>query len=212
VAKRNYKFLVLNILGVFFLILGIGAIVNSLYLRNLTQIFWMCYISLILIGVGILKKNSFLIISQINILAIPFIFWDIDFIYWLVFNQPLWGITDYFFLERTFTIGKVISLQHLFTVPIALYATHLIGLKRKDTWKFSMVQAVLVYIAVTIFTSPETNINCVFDPCINIYFGLPYRLTWFLIFFIMIIITTNVVNRLKFLRKDKNDRKTEKKT
>jgi hypothetical protein len=194
--SRENHFLILNLLGIVFLILGIGAIANSLYIENPSQIFWMCYLSLILIGFGILTRNSFLIVVQLNILAIPFIIWDVDFIYWIIFNRPLWGITDYFFLERTFTLGKIISLQHLFTVPISLLAVYLIKLKRKNSWVFSVIQISLVYLAVSLFTPKESNINCVFDPCINVHFGISYRLTWFIIFFLMIMATSYCINRI----------------
>jgi hypothetical protein len=197
---KDSRVIIINILGGLFLFLGLGAVLNSLYLKNPTQIFWICYLSLIIIGVGLLTKNSFLIVSQLNILAIPLIIWDIDFLYWLLFNKPLFGITDYFFLDRIYTLGKIISLQHLFTLPVALFATYLIKLKRKDTWKLSIVQIVLVFFAITIFTPSEANINCVFNPCINVYIGLPYRLTWFIILFVMIAITVNIINRLHFIR------------
>jgi hypothetical protein len=210
--NEKHKFLILNILGAFFLLLGILAISNSLYIKNPMQIFWMCYISLLIIGVGILTRNSFLIMSQVYILAIPVLIWNVDFLYQLIFQKPLWGLTNYFFYDRALNLGKFISLQHLYTVPIALYMVHLIGLKRRDAWKWSFVQTFFVYVAVSLLTTAETNINCVFNPCINIYFGIPYRLTWFLIFFTMIFVTAILVIKLPFLQKmlEKHGKKLQK--
>jgi len=205
--KKKYEFLVLKIIGIIMVILGILAIMNSLYLRNPNQIFWMCYISLLIIGIGILTRNSYLIMSQIYILTIPILVWDIDFIYHLLFQVPLWGLTDYFFVENSFNLGKFITLQHLYTLPLSFYAVHLIGLKKRDAWKISFVQVFLVFIFVTLFTSPEKNINCVFEPCLNIYLGLPYQLTWLIISFSIVFITSFLANKLPFIRKSLDEKK-----
>ena len=98
------------------------------------------------------------------------------------------------------TIGNIISLQHLFTIPLAIYATHLIGLKRKDAWKLSFAQISLIFLIIVLFTPRESNINCVFKPCINLSIGLPYYLTWFLIFFLMIFLTSLILNSLSYLK------------
>lgn len=144
--------------------------------------------------------------SQVYILAIPLLVWDIDFLYWLIFSKPFLGLTDYFFVGGSSLIGKIVSLQHLFTIPLAIYVASLIGVKRRDAWKLSFIQIILVFIAVTLLSSSELNINCIFNPCINVYFGLPYRLTWFLIIFSMTFITSVLLNYLQII-KVKNDKK-----
>ena len=69
--NKKTKLLLLDILGVFFLFWGIVAIANSFYNQNPTQVLYICYLGMILIGVGILTKRSYIIMSQIYILAIP---------------------------------------------------------------------------------------------------------------------------------------------
>ncbi|MFH1151499.1 MAG: hypothetical protein V1788_00015 [Nanoarchaeota archaeon] len=204
--NKKQKLILLDILGVFFLFWGIVAISLSMYNQNPTQILYMCYLGLVLIGVGILTKRSFIIMSQVYILAIPLIVWDIDFLHWLILNKPLFGITNYFFAEGHSLLGKIISLQHLFTVPIAVYAASLIGIKRKDAWKWSFIQIILVYIFVSLFTPSDININCVFNPCINIYFGLPYRLTWFLIIFSLTFLSSLGINLIALRDKSRGDK------
>lgn len=204
--EEKTKFIILDVIGVFFLILGILAIANAVYTRNPAQILYMCYIGLIIIGIGILTKRSFIIMSQIYILAIPLFVWSIDFLYWIIFNQPFLGITDYFFINPGFDLGKIISLQHLFTIPIAIYAASLIGIKRKDAWKLSFIQIILVYLLVRFISPPELNINCVFEPCIDLYPGPSYRLVWFIAIFSMTFITSVLLNYLPFL-KIKNEKK-----
>ncbi|MFH1918215.1 MAG: hypothetical protein ABIJ14_03900 [Nanoarchaeota archaeon] len=204
--NKKQKLILLDILGVFFLFWGIVAISLSMYNQNPTQILYMCYLGLVLIGVGILTKRSFIIMSQVYILAIPLIVWDIDFLHWLILNKPLFGITNYFFAEGHSLLGKIISLQHLFTVPIAVYAASLIGIKRKDAWKWSFIQIILVYIFVSLFTPSDININCIFNPCINIHFGLPYRLTWFLIIFSLTFLSSLGINLIALRDKSRGDK------
>ncbi len=204
--KEQYKSVFLNVTGVFFLILGIIATVNSVYNSHPTQILYMCYLGLILIGIGILTRKSFIVMSQVYILAIPLLIWNIDFFHWLIFDKPLWGITDYFFVNLSFNLGKLISLQHLFTIPLSIYAASLIGVKRKDAWKWSFVQITLIFIAVSILSPPELNVNCVFEPCINISLGLPYELTWFLVIFAMTFITSVLLNYLPVIKVKKSEK------
>jgi hypothetical protein len=206
--KKKNKFIILDLIGIFFLILGIAAIANSFYNQNPTQVLYMCYVGLILIGIGILTKRSFIIMSQVYILAIPLLIWDIDFLYHLILNKSLFGITDYFFSGGSSLIGRLVSLQHLFTVPLSIYAASLIGVKRKDAWKWSFIQIIIVYIFVSLFTLPAENINCVYNPCIPIDFGLPYRLTWFIVIFSMTFITSIILNYLPIIKA--NDKKNKK--
>lgn len=200
---KKTKFLILDIIGALFVFWSILAISLSMYNQNPTQVLFMCYLGMLIIGIGILTKRSFLILSQVYILAIPLILWDIDFIFWLIAGRPFLGITDYFFSEGVSLIGNIVSLQHLFTVPLAIYSAGLIGIKRLDAWKWSFIQLILVYVFVSIFSDPVSNINCVFNPCINFYTGLPYRLTWFIVLFSMTFITSVILARLKIIKTKK---------
>lgn len=200
--KKRLESAVLNILGIIPLILGILAVLNSLYLKNPTQILWMCYISLIVMGIGILSRKSAVIMSQVYILAIPLLAWDVDFLYRLAAGASLWGISDYFFVNKAITLGKIISLQHLVTIPMSIYAVYLIGLKKKGAWKWSFAQIILVYFVISVFFPPESNINCVFEPCVNFSLGIPYSLSWFLVSFSMTALSVLVLNGF-FFRKFK---------
>lgn len=202
--ENKYKDSVLNFFGALLLAIGFAAVANSLHLGKPMQVFWICYLGLILIGIGILLRSSFVVASQLNILVIPLIVWNIDFFHWVVFRKQLWGVTDYLFLDGAFDLGSFISLQHLFTILVGLYAIYLIGLKRRDAWKLSMIEVTLYYFASRLFTSPELNVNCVFEPCVEVYFGLSHGLTWFLGFFSLIIITSFVINRT-FLENEKEN-------
>ena len=197
----NKRELVLNIIGIFLLIMGISAIINTIYLGDYAGILWFCYLGLILLGISVLKRSSYMLVAQLNIFAIPLIFWTVDFLFILFNNQSLFGITDYFFITGPI-IGKIISSQHLFTLPLSLYALHLIGLKEKGAWKLSSVEVVALFIISLIITPEVSNINCVYEPCVNFISDNFYTLKWFIFSFLMIMITTFFINLL-FLKKKK---------
>ena len=185
----------LKIIGLVYVIIGLAAIINTVYYGNLSGILWFCYLAIILIGIGTFINNPYIILSQINIIALPSLFWILDFFYFAITKTPLTGITSYFFNPDFPILSKIISLQHLFTFPIALYILYLTKTKKSD--KLSSISIILSFLTITIIffltktlTLAESNINCAYKPCGNLSFNLiPYPLTWFLIFSIMIIIT-----------------------
>ncbi len=186
--------------GILFLIIGITAVINTLYQNTqrdlgLASILWFSCIGMILLGIGTLKKDSSLILSQLNILGIPYIFWNIDFYYHLIKGHSLFNIADYFFIEGPL-LGKIISSQHLITVPLALVLIYLIGLKRKDAWKLSFIQLIIVFFATRLVTTYEENVNCVFSNCANFDFGFWYPLQWFMAMFLLVFVTNWIVVKL----------------
>jgi hypothetical protein len=113
------------------------------------------------------------------------------------------GITDYLFVSRNL-LAQVVTLQHVIVVPLALVAIYFLKLKRKDFWKISVVQVVLLFIVARIFSAPEINVNCSFTNCLPFY--LPpvlYEITWFAGMGFMIFIINFLLIRIKKLCSDK---------
>ena len=185
------KKILINILGSIFLIWGIGAITDNIFKidTGIAPVLWMSYICLIIIGIGVLKKDSSLIASQTAIIGIPYLFWNIDFLYYLFAGKSLFGTADYFFQPGPI-IGKIITLQHIFNLPLSLFAIYLIKLKRTDFWIISATQITLVFIISRAVTNYSQNVNCVYHNCANFSFGLPYVLEWFVAHSIMIGLTS----------------------
>ncbi len=188
----RWKDYLLNSLGVFFVLLGIGAVVNTLFVENPAGIFWFCYLGLVLIGLGILMRDDFLLAAQINILALPALIWIVDFFYVLFFGQSLLGITDYFFGDWLL-ISKLITIQHIFTIPLSVFALWLIGFTRVDAWKLSVAEIGVVYVIVKLFTLPSANINCVYESCIPFIQVEYYTLFWFFSSIAMIAVTNIIL-------------------
>ena len=191
-----------KILGIAYLSLGTIALVNGISV-NISHILWYSYIAMFIIGLGLLRKDSFVLSSQLSILLVPYLIWNIDFFYRLIISKPLFGITDYFFIQGPL-IGKIVTFQHIFTIPILLYALYTIKVYRKDTWKLSFVIVTLLYIVTRTFTPSELNINCTFESCLPlINAGNLYPLVWFGTLFSTIAITHYLILKLPFFKKSK---------
>ena len=195
---KNFLFVV----GVVYIALGILAFYNAIKYTEIAGVLWFSYVAFFLIGIGFLTRNSYLIASQLNIILIPYIIWNIDFFHILLTGNSLWGITNYFFTSRP-TIAQMITLQHVITIPVSLLAIYFIKLKRKDFWKLSAIQVTLFFFLVRIFGSPGENVNCVFENCLpfQIIPG-PHILAWFLTYIIMISLTTFFLTRIRIFMKN----------
>jgi len=190
----------IKVIGIFYIIFGICAIINTIMLRHRQgPILWLCYICLILIGIGVLRKDDLLITTQLNIMAIPLVIWCIDFFYMLIVGSSLMGITNYFFLQGPIT-SKIITTQHLFTIPLTLFALYLIKTKSKHSWLMSFFQITLIFLATRIATFPKDNVNCVYKSCVPFSFEPYYVLSWFLMYFGMILIAHIIIVNLPFLK------------
>lgn len=203
------KTILLIIIGIIFLIYGLFAMGYGIYRGKPDWIFWACYIVMVIIGIGCFMKSGYLIASQLSIVATYLLVWDVDFFYQLIFSKPLWGITNYFFKELLLT-ARLISLEHLFLVPLALWAIYLAGLKRKDHWKLSILGAMTLIVATLLLTNPIYNVNCAFQSCIPLFSNIPYySFIWMMVLIITIMINAFIINKL-FYREDIN--KIEKKS
>lgn len=194
--------IVVKLLGIFYILIGLTAIFYSLIvLKNVDQMFWYCYFAMIIMGIGLFIHDSSLIASQINYLFFPFLIWNLDFFYELVTGVPLFGITSYMF-EPSHIIPKIISFQHVFTIPVAIYFLAVFKLKRKTTWVFTIVQASIIYLISASLTHPANNINCVFRSCIPfIHAQIIYPFLWVIITFVMVLVTNYLLVKL-FYRKN----------
>ena len=195
--KDKTKNIFLTGIGIIYIILGIIVSYNAIKYTETAGILWFSYVAFFLIGFGILTRNSYLIASQLTIILIPYIVWNIDFFYVLITSNSLWGITDYFFSPNP-ALFRLITLQHIFTIPISLFSIYLIKLKRRDFWKFSFAQIITFFFIIRVISTREENVNCVFENCLP--FGIqivPYEVTWFISYIIMIFLTTLFLNKVK---------------
>ena len=189
-------------LGILILFYGLLAIVYSIFSGEASWIFWMCYIGMILIGIGTITKNKTLIQSQLNILTIPLFFWTLDFTITLISGNSPFGTTAYFFELKPF--AKIISLEHLFLVPLGITCLFLTNKQQKpqknknNTIIFlSIIQVIIVISLTLLLTPPSENVNCAFKSCFSFVPSNDfYLLYFFTIALICILIINTILNRL----------------
>jgi hypothetical protein len=182
--------------GILFLSLGIIAILNEIYRKNPGIILWSCYISLIIIGIGFLKKDKTIVESQINFLAFPLLFWTFDFLQYLFTGKSFLGISDYFFRQGEI-ISKIITTQHLWSLPLSIFSIRYLKSKKnsKISIVYSIIFAILIFLGSRIFASRESNINIVYS--IFGITGIQYVFLWFGGVFLIIFTTYFVLKKLK---------------
>lgn len=184
-------------IGIFFIFLGVFSIIWAVKEGRPQQIIWLCYIGLIMLGIGFLLKKDILISSQLNILIIPILVWNIDFWYILTTGNTLWGITDYFFFDSRTAISNLVTLQHIYTIPLAFIGLYLMKIKRKDSWKISIAQMGIIFILGRLFTPQANNMNCIYKSCfplINVTQN--YWLVWIILTLSIILMTNFILNRI----------------
>ncbi len=203
IQHPKFHYYLKTILGILLLVLGGLALFNAFRAQNFSIIFWFCYLSVPLVGIGILKNNLTIIKSQLYILAIPDLIWTFDFLYW-VFNQhSLFGIVDYLFVPGDI-LPKIVTFQHIIAIPIIFYSLILLKNKKTDSWKISVLQVTIVYLLTRFLTPLEDNINCAYTFCGNVSLNLGkwYILLWFILSFLMIYVSRRLFeNSHIFFRK-----------
>jgi len=175
--------LLLTLLGLGYIAISVLAYYNVLLSNQPGDIFWFCYMSIFLIGIGMLGYNSSLIKSQLYIIMIPNLVWVLDFISYFVLGHTLFGIVDYFFIPGKI-LEKIISLQHIFTVPLALFVLFHLKKSPRKIWLVSCFQIAFIFI-ISRFLSGGENVNCVYHFCGRAAIPM-YELSWFIAFFVMI--------------------------
>jgi len=105
-------------------------IIHFLQVKDYFALLWICYITLVLILVGIIRKDSNLILSQIIILLIPSTIWIIDFIISTV-NPKNLEIPIVFFNVGSFS-QAILSILHIYTIIFALIALALLKIEKKS--------------------------------------------------------------------------------
>ncbi len=179
----------LNILGFFFLIYGTFAMDYAVYRGKVSWIFWICYVGMVLIGMGIFFRQARLIASQLYIVTIPLLIWLTDFFSRLLTGEHWFGTTKYFFGDLL-PAARVVSLEHFMLLPLAYLALYLIGGKINGALIISLVQVTLLYGIVRLWSDATQNVNCVFKSCFPyIPDGLWYPLWWFASMFGMVGLT-----------------------
>lgn len=193
--ERNRGNVILTSMGIVYLALSIIAIFNAFYYHRPHQVFWFCYTGMFLIGIGFLGHERTLIQTQLYLLLIPDAVWTVDFLSYLIQGESALGIVDYFFAPAPWS-AKIVTLQHLTTIPLGIYFFYHRGIVRKPLWIIVWFQLVLLYGLTRFATEVEENVNCIYAPCGTLVLPGPYTVWWFALSFLMVYATHRLVQQL----------------
>lgn len=198
--KEKQKNIILYSITILFSITFGLIIANFVYAKTYYAFFWSSYITLSIIIIGLLKKNSNIILSQLIILWIPNLFWTFDFFYMTFSGNSLFGIVNFF--PKEIFLLKLASLEHIYVIFLSLLALSI--LKVKKNYKIllaSLVEITLIFF-LTLFFAPKRSINCLDLSCITVPLNfLPSYLIWFILTFSFITVSYFIITFLPFVRK-----------
>ncbi len=176
---------VLDILGLIFIVLGLISVISHVFFGNWRYAVWFCNHAMIIAGIAVLCRNRFWLTAMLNWALIPVGIWTIDFISALIFGYFPFGITQYMFEEPV----QIISLQHLFTVPLMLYAMHLLGKPARRAWVGTTIHGIIIWIISYFFITPDYNVNCAHHACTLLKWLPYYVVLWPLVAVLMFFVT-----------------------
>ena len=179
------KEVILNIIGVFLIVLGTIHLIQTIFFVDPVHFFWMCNHVLLFIGIAILFRNSFWLMAEFLLLFLGQFIWIINFVF-RVFDSP--------FVVISYRIDIIPAIVHLTTLPLALVGIFILKKKEKFAWTGSLLHAAILFPFVLYFGS-YYNLNCLFKPCVT---WIPdvssYPFFIFLIYFAFIILLNYFLN------------------
>lgn len=194
------KKILLNIIAIILGITMILVVIHLISWKNYSAFLWICYTAIPLTIIGIVTRKSWLILSQVSILLIPDLLWTIELIYVIITGNPMFGVSTYF-LERTF-FEKIVSLQHIYTVPLSILALSFIKIKKDYRILLLSLAEILFFFVLTInIASIEYPVNCLPTNCTTFSLDfLPYNLIWIISTFSFAIIGYFIITSLPFVK------------
>jgi hypothetical protein len=185
----------------------LGGIVFYFTSRIYVGLLWICYPALTLIVLGILYKKSNLILSQLMLIMVPDLLWIADFIGILITGNSFLGVASYFF-EPSSLLRKLVTSQHLFTIPLSILALSIIKTDKVKSKLLLISFAELMGFFTLGFILPaQYGINCLpaSAGCTSFIFSkaIPYPLMWIIVEFSFVLISYLILSYLPFIRNKK---------
>ncbi len=179
----------IRFLGWFFLVLGIISVFWHVVVQDWRYAVWFCNHAMIIVGIAVLNRNRFWLTAMLNWALVPVSLWVIDFVGKLVFGVYIFKITEYMFVEPWWR--HFLGFQHLFTIPLMLYALYLLGKPMKNAWVGTAFHGAVLWIISYFLITPDYNINCAHTSCVPMIIPQTplYAVLWPIIAIAMFFIT-----------------------
>ncbi len=198
--KRDW--ILYSIVAVIFLAY-LFMLIDILIIKDYFSLFWTCYLAIPLIIIGIIKKNSSLIVSQVIILALTDLFWIFDFLSLIILGHTILGIEQVNIFPFQSWIIKLGNLQHLIVIPLSILALSILKVKRNyKTLLISLAEISLFFVITLLIVPSSMGVNCINMRCVGVPLTfLPYPLVWFLLVFSFITASYFIITSLPFIKK-----------
>ena len=191
--RKSKKEILLNVIGIILIISTLIRWFTLWQADNLEYIFWLSNHIPLIIGLGILTRNVFLIGAELSLIFVGEIVWCIDYLSKLIFNFHLFGSTEYMFNPELASSLYLSSLTHFLVVPLGLIGFLLLNKKANRSWIGAIIHIVILMPFVLYFGSTY-NLNCLFESCVS---WIPtfsfYPLVYSLVYFILFVIPINIL-------------------
>ncbi len=124
---------------------------------------WLCNITNFLVLVALWREDSLIFSSQIVLTLLIDSLWVIDLACALALNVHPFGATTYMFDPALHLAIRLMSLYHLFLVPLIIYGLWCVGYDNRG-WKLQTVITAVAYPLTYLFGDPAGNINWLWYP------------------------------------------------
>jgi hypothetical protein len=127
------------------------------------HLLWLCDLTLLITGIGLLLENSLLISSQIVGTLLIQLSWNLDFWLRLITGSKVFGFTEYMFSPAHPIQVKILSVFHIFLPVFLIYACLRLGYDVRG-WRWQAFLTTGVYILSFLTTNQSQDANWVLGP------------------------------------------------
>ena len=201
--EKKRKIILYSIVSILILT-ELATIIEIFQIRAYSLLFWACYFLPIIIIIGLLKKNSSIVLSQIIIFFIPILLWFVDFVHNIITGNSLLGLLIYLPNSTQTILQKIVSTQHIYTIPLSILALFFIKVKKRD-YKVLLISLseIVILFFLSHLSSEDLNVNCVYHNCSTFpLLNIPWAISWFLIMSAFIFISYFIINLLLSTKKN----------
>lgn len=187
---------ILNILGIYMLLIFVYNLINMFFVGEQFEIFWLCNHVPLIVGLAILFRSQRVLIAEVSLLFLASLSWTIDIIF--LFTTGMSLIADIrFLLDQNIFYQISTVLIHTTFIPVSLWAIFLIRKKikiQKTMIIFLIHWVILIFVA---YLYKSYNFNCILNSCLNFIpnFKLHFLLA-ILVYSMLMILINYIINKI----------------
>jgi hypothetical protein len=127
------------------------------------HLLWLCDLTLLITGIGLLLNNPLLISSQVIGTLLIQLSWNLDFWLRLITGSKVFGFTEYMFSPAQPMQVRILSVFHIFLPVFLIYAIIRLGYDLRG-WRWQAYLTAGVYVLSFLTTNPLQDTNWVLGP------------------------------------------------